>query len=279
VIIGCGDIGARTGRLLIDRGWRVTGVRRNTDALPRGFEGIAADYSQPGGLEPLADVNADYCLFTPLPLSRDPAGYESGFRDPMTGISALPALSTVRHFFYVSSTRVYAEKSGGAVDEQSALTADDASAMAIAEGERVALARFPSTVIRPSGLYGAGPGMLLERVASGVGSADPARISNRIHRDDLAGLITHLLLKIDAGEVVPDIVNATDDCPVAIGEVEAWLAQALGVSLTAGASSPRQAGSRRILNRRLHDIGYQLQYPDWRAGYAPILAAWRDTQG
>ena len=47
LIVGCGDLGIRTGGLLLQRGWSVTGVRRDTAKLPPEFAGLTANYTLP----------------------------------------------------------------------------------------------------------------------------------------------------------------------------------------------------------------------------------------
>ena len=61
-------------------------------------------------------------------------------------------------------------------------------------------------------------------------------------------------------------------------EVRNWIAAQLGVTLredASGAGDGRSPGSKRVSNRRLLAAGYALRYPDYRAGYAPLIAAFR----
>jgi hypothetical protein len=275
LIVGCGDIGTRVGLKLAGLGWQVSAVRRHPEHLPDALTGYSGDYTVKGGLASITALRPDWCLFTPLPDGRDLPGYQRGFRDSVDRIAVTGVLDRLQRLFYVSSTRVYAEQQGGWVDETSALTESDAQGMAIVEGEARCASLAPTTVIRPAGVYGDSPGMLLQRVASGQRSADPGRLSNRIHRADLAGLIAYLLeLGAEGGEL-PDVINAADDAPTPIGEVEAWLSARLGVALdvTLGGSD---RGGRRVSNQRLHEVGYSLRFPDWRSGYEQQLKARAD---
>lgn len=284
VIVGCGDIGARVGLKLHTQGWSISALRRSTSALPSQFQGYAIDYTDPNALASLAYLCPDYVLFTPLPQGRDTAGYQRGFRDPLAVLGTIGWLQSNVGVVMVSSTRVFAERDGGWVTETSPLTTEDAAAVAIQQGEDIALsAPCHSTILRASGLYGELPGMLVERVRSGAFSSDPDRISNRIHREDLAAIAAEVLSKMAAGITTPPILIASDNEPSPIGEVERWLAEHLGmgeallhtkslepqVSVT-GLVTP-QRGNRRCNNRLLHEMGLQLQYPSYREGYRAML--------
>ncbi len=61
LIVGCGDVGIRTGLLLLEQGWSVTGVRRDPAKLPAKFAGQAANYTQPGSLDFMARCDRILC--------------------------------------------------------------------------------------------------------------------------------------------------------------------------------------------------------------------------
>lgn len=272
-IIGCGDIGTRVGRQLVHEGWRVSALRRSAGKLPSEFDGFAGDYSRCDDLAPLVAQRPTHLLFTPLPMGRDVSGYERGFCGGVTAMAESGLLKQVSYGVMVSSTRVYAESSGGWVDETSPLTEEDALASAIIRAETCwheGLAQ--ATVARASGLYGELPGMLLSRVAAGHASADPTRFSNRIHRDDVAAALVFLLHQ-SLSAPPPPIVLLSDSHPTPMGEVEAWLAQALGVTLSSDNSpSSGSRGNRRCNNQLLRGLGFELQYPSYRDGYQTMLA-------
>ena len=108
-------------------------------------------------------------------------------------------------------------------------------------------------------------------------AADPSRWpphnawSNRIHRDDAAAFVAFLTMQVLGGAPVDDCYIVTDDCSVPQHEVLRWLAGRLGVE-AGGVESPLPAGGKRLSNARLRGTGFELQYPDYRAGYATLLA-------
>ena len=170
------------------------------------------------------------------------------------------------------------------MEESSPLATGDPRALAIIAAE-LALVGTADCVsaLRFAGIYGAVPGRLLEKVRRGeLSPLNPGRYSNRIHRDDCAGLLAHLLQLSASGQKLAPVTIGVDDLPAPQAEVEAWLAQQLGVAsdarqstdMAAGGSAADKrasAGHKRCRNRQLHASGYRLRYPDYRAGYQAML--------
>ena len=278
LIVGCGDLGARTGALLLPRGWQVAGVRRDISRLASGFSGYAADYSSPGSLDFIEGLQPGYIAATFNPTNRSVQGYQEGFLVAMCHF-LLAGLGDhrPRHIIAVSSTRVYAEQQGGWVDERSTLSTDDPRAVAMIEAEQLLLAAgYPATVVRFAGIYGAPGGRLLSRISRGeLCQPQPARYSNRIHRDDCAGFLAHLLLRADAGKALAPVYTGVDDQPVLRYEVESWLARELGVAVSSAGvaqSVDDIIEGKRCRNLRLHESGYKLLYEDYRSGYRAAIA-------
>lgn len=275
IMVGCGDLGLRTGLLLGERGYSVAGVCRTPDRLPSGVHGYAADYTQRGSLAFLAGLEPEVVLATFKPTAFSPEGYLQGF--PVAMSNLLDGLGDFRPrlVVMVSSTRVFAERDGGWVDESSALDQESYAASAIVAAEQL-LSRsiHDSCIVRFGGIYGDPSGRLLTRIARGELCAPaPERYSNRIHREDCAGLLAHLVA-LEAGARQPVYIGV-DDEPAPQYEVESWLAEQLGVAIDASApiAASRGDGHKRCRNRLLHDSGYRLLYPDYRVGYAQVLAA------
>lgn len=272
LMIGCGDIGTRAGTALAAQGWRVAGVRRNPQQLPASIQPFVGDYTCADGLSAVSMLRPDYIVFSPLPAGRDAAGYQRGYFEAIHHIVSSGVAERAARLVFISSTRVYAESDGGWVDETSPLTTTDAAALAIIAAENAAAEVCPTTVLRASGIYGDIPGMLLRRVLSGEGSDDPSRWSNRIHRQDLADIVVQVLLRDAAGETVPALLNASDDTPSRLMDVEQGLADALQQSLKPTASARQARANRRCSNRLLHATGFSLQYPNWQTGYRAVLS-------
>lgn len=275
LIIGCGDLGRRVGGTLGQQGWEVTAVKRTPGPVSNGIAYRAADYAQPGSLDFARTLRPDFVLATFTPTTFDVEGYNNGFSAAAGNLLSGLGDHRVARLIMVSSTRVYAEDSGGQVDERSALSTTDLRALAITDAERQLLtADQPVTVVRAAGIYGKPGGRLIAKVAAGkIAPPLPLRYTNRIHRDDCAGLILHLIALSRSHKAIEPIYNAVDDEPAPACEVETWLAGEMSVDVSYADSNAQDsaASGKRCSNALLHASGYKLRYPDYRSGYRQVL--------
>jgi len=280
LIVGCGDLGIRSGTALADAGARVTGVRRDVSRMPATIAGHAADYTVPGNLAFAEALAPDYVIATFNPFDRSADGYKAGFARAMDNLLSGLGEHRPAHIIMSSSTRVYAESEGGWVDEDSALTGSDAFAAHIIAAEKALLGSgHNATVVRFAGIYGIPGGRLLSRVRRGeLCPAEPVSYTNRIHREDAGGFLAHLIAMVERGERPLAVYNGVDDLPAPRYEVETWLAEQMGLEdLLAGAAPAgdptrhNRAGHKRVRNVALRESGFVLSYPDYRVGYGALL--------
>lgn len=270
LIAGCGDVGSALGLELIAAGHFVQGLRRTINQLPAGIHGIAADLTDPttlAGRLPACDI----LLYSAAASQHDEAGYRAAYVEGLRNVlEALPARP--RHLFFTSSSGVYHQADDGWVDELSPVQPERFSGKVMLEAERLAHdSGMAATVVRFSGIYGPGRNHLINQVRSGVAApASPVHYSNRIHRDDCAGILAHLVDRALRGESLEPLYLASDDEPAPLHEVMEWLAQQLGIEIRARRPI-RRGGSKRCSNARLKASGYRFRYPDFRAGYGAIL--------
>ena len=97
---------------------------------------------------------------------------------------------------FASSTSVYAQHQGEWVDETSPTESESFSGRCIRHGEQL-LADYPwpAVAVRFGGIYGPGRTRLIDSVRDGSASRSPGApiYTNRIHRDDCARVLEHLL--------------------------------------------------------------------------------------
>lgn len=274
LIAGCGDVGTALGLMLCERGHEVFGARRSARRLPAPLRPLAVDVTDRGAVE-RAIPAVDVVVYAVAAGRRDEGAYRRAYVD---GVSALldvleQRAKPPRRAFFVSSTSVYGERGGAWIDETSPLQPCGFSGESLAAGERRMLASpIPATIVRFAGIYGPGRGWLIERARAGADCAgDPPKYTNRIHRDDCAGALAHLVTR----ERVDDVYIGVDDAPVEECEVMEWLAARLDAPAprrVRRGEAAEQGSGKRCSNARLRKSGYRLRYPTYREGYAAVLA-------
>lgn len=287
LIAGCGDVGTALGRNLHAAGHQVWGLKRHPMDLPSGIQPLAADLTDPATLMALPPA-LDVVVYSAAAAGFSEAAYRAAY---VTGVrNLLDALRRAgqqpRRLLFTSSTSVYAQHQGEWVDEDSPAEAEGFSGRCIRAGEQwVWDSGWPAVAVRFGGIYGPGRTRLIESVRAGTATrpAGPPLYTNRIHRDDCARVLEHLI-----GLPKPErLYVAVDDEPAPLDEVLCWLATQLGVpepplaplaprkpgAEAGGNAALRLRASKRCRNARLRASGFQFRYPSYRDGYAALLRA------
>ena len=270
MFIGFGDLAKRALPDLLAIA-DVIGVSRRPEGLPDALShGVYGDYGSLQGLANAAEIKPDYLIFTPVPGSRDVEGYQKGYAKAAENIAGAGLLSKARRAIFVSSTRVYAERSGGWIDEDSPLAVGDPFVDALLSGEACFRRHANTTVVRPSGLYDGANPIMLRPILEGLSSRIGSGFTNRIHRDDAASVIAALIKRDLQGQRLPATLNLNDNAPVTTAELEAWCFQQLGREpMEQRDNQPR--ANRRVSNAKLQALGFSLRYPSFREGYREAL--------
>ena len=126
--------------------------------------------------------------------------------------------------------------------------------------------------VRLSGIYGPGRTRLVRKVRDGEVAATGSW-TNRIHVEDCAGVLHHLM-RLGYPEA---LYLGSDDEPVTTADVATWLSTQLDVPAPPAAQTERL--NKRCRNARLRDTGYRFQYPTFREGYRPIVREFLSPSG
>lgn len=270
LLVGLGYVGsALAGRL---RSHEVLALRRRAElGGPEGVQVFGGDAAMGVGLDPVpADVE-QICIAI-SPGERTEAAYEKAY--------PLAAANLVAHFpgarmLLVSSTSVYGQEDGTEIDDDSPASPTSRTAEHILEAEQIILGANPrSCVVRSSGIYG--PGRL--RLATDLAHTPLADVpddqyTNRIHRDDLVGILEFLLLRPQVGGTI----LATDQSPATPRAMAEWLQQRGAADILGPPAptraSPRSRKSRKMHPRRLLELGYSYRFPSFREGYGELLVS------
>ena len=270
LIVGCGYVGEALATRLVAEGHEVFGLRRDPSALPPGVIGLAGDVAESGGFGALPE-GLDSVVYAVGAKRRDESAYSRVYLDGLGHV--IRALGdegqTLSRFVFTSSTSVYGQTRGEWVDESSATHPRGFSGEIMLSAERLLHgSRVPSTVLRRGGIYGPGRTRMIDRVRGGepVAGADAPAFTNRIHRDDAAAAIAHILsLDVPAATYL-----GVDEEPADSGEILAWIAHRLGMA-PAPAPVPAPDSGRRCSNRALLESGFRLTYPTYREGYGSLM--------
>jgi nucleoside-diphosphate-sugar epimerase len=274
MVIGFGDLARRLLPKLQGLA-NVTGISRRPDTLPDALTNrLYGDYGVPGSLREAAAMKPDYVVFTPVPSGRNIDGYRAGYAQSARNIGESWLLRHCRRAIFVSSTRVYAEKDGAWVTEDSPLAANDPFVRALLDGEACFRRHAAATIVRPSGLYDGARPTMLTPILDGFESQFGEAYTNRIHRDDAAEALAAVILGDLSGRAIPATLNLNDDEPVTTKDLEAWCFKQLKCEAR-GVRENRPRNNRRISNIKLRGMGVTLTYPSFRDGYLAALQSQR----
>ncbi|RDJ20239.1 SDR family NAD(P)-dependent oxidoreductase [Bosea caraganae] len=285
VIFGLGYTAGFFARAAIAEGWEVTGTVRSAEK--------AGDLSREG-IRTL--VFGGFAVSRPLSLALAEADAvlvsvqpdEEG--DPVlrTLSAELAAAPNLRWIGYLSTIGVYGDHGGAWIDEAAECRPTSArSKLRLATdeawlelGER---SGKPVQVFRLSGIYGPGRNAILNlRAGTARRLIKPGQVFNRIHVEDIAGLLLASLARPRNGA----IYNTTDDEPAPPQDVVSYAAELIGVApppevaFDAKLLSPMAASfygeNKRVSNALIkRELSYQLRYPTYREA----LQALAKTEG
>ncbi len=181
---------------------------------------------------------------------------------------------------YLSTTGVYGNRNGGWVREKDIPKPKQARSIRRLACEEAWLASgMPVQILRLPGIYGPGRSTLEAIKKKNSKIVDkPGQVFSRIHIDDIAGAIMHLISLISK-DIHPKIINLADDLPASNLEVMEYAAKLLGQNLppvekfdlAAKKMSPMALSfwqeNRKVSNQVLcNDLGYSLIHPDYKSG-------------
>jgi len=298
LIVGCGYVGTALGTLLAaprpdGAGRRVWGLKRHPGDLPPEIVPLAADVTDPASLAgALGSLPAapDAVVYAVAASGFSDDAYRRAYVDGLGHVlDALAQTDRVpARFVFVSSTGVYGDTGGDWVDETVPPEPAGFSGRRLLEGERRLVERAAAlsaqsgaplrpVVLRFGGIYGPGRTRLIDQVRTGEARCTEGETvwTNRIHRDDCAGAIAHLLDL--PGEDGPDTLYVgVDTEPATRCDVLRWIARRLEVAepptVAADETASRRRGTKRCSSARLQATGYRFLFPTFREGYGDLIA-------
>jgi nucleoside-diphosphate-sugar epimerase len=276
LIAGCGYVGGALAQRLVTGPNEVWGLRRRPMMMPLGVEPIEADLAVARTLRDLPP-RLDFVIYGASPAGPDDAHYRTTYVEGVKRL--LEALhlqrQSPRRIFLLSSTSVFGQSKGEWVDESSATEPVDFRGTRVLEGESIlAEGPFAATILRLGGIYGPRRTSLVDRVRTGRASyrKGAPRYTNRIHRDDIVGVLEHLM----NAEAPAPLYVTVDDEPAEDAVVLRWLAGILGAPEPRAEKETepptgRAATNKRCRNDLLRASGYAFRFPTFREGYTALV--------
>ncbi|MCR4523292.1 MULTISPECIES: SDR family oxidoreductase [Bosea] len=283
LILGLGYSAGFFARAALARGWEVTGTVRSAEKAAElsraGIRTLVFGGFAVSSALAKAVAEADAVL-----VSVQPA--EDG--DPALGPlrDALIAAPNLRWIGYLSTIGVYGDQSGAWIDEATppAPTNDRTRQRVDIEEAWLQLGRDsgkPVQIFRLSGIYGPGRNAITKlRAGTANRLIKPGQVFNRIHVDDIAGVLMASLVQPRQGAVY----NVTDDEPGPPQDVITFAAGLTGlepppeIPFEQAKLSPMAASfygeSKRVSNALVkREFGYAFRYPTYREALRALAQA------
>ena len=266
-----------------ETGWTIGGttrdVERQRELLSRRIRARIYDDEHP-----IADPETLFSRFTHLLISVPPnADGDPVFNQYQHEIAKLKNLKWVG---YLSSTAVYGDRDGGAVDENSEIrpTSARGSKRDLAERQWLSLHQhygIPVHIFRLTGIYGPGRSAL-DSVRAGIARRieKPGHKFNRIQVEDIVQTLRQSFVNPNPGAVY----NLSDDCPAPSYDVIGYACELLGqpappiipydqANLAPITLSFYNDNKHALNNKIKAELGVQLKYPNYKKGLEGCLAA------
>ncbi len=270
LLAGCGDLGLRVAQRLRARGDAVWALRRHPPAADdSGIHWLRADLTDVASLRALP-AGLTQLVYLATPDRRDEAAYRATFVDGLRHVLEAAGSAALQRVLLVSSSAVYGEHGGAWVDEDTPAAPLGFNGRLLLQAEQLLAAQpVPAIALRLAGLYGPGRLQLFERLRAGQLRVPRTQLhwANRMHTDDAAAAIAHLLALADPQ---PCYLGA-DSTPLPLDQLYDVLARLIGAEPPADGPPPAGIGSKRLSNARLRASGFDLRWPDARDGYAALL--------
>ncbi|AOA57246.1 NAD-dependent epimerase/dehydratase family protein [Acinetobacter larvae] len=263
LLLGYGQTAQRLAQTLSQSDHQITTISRS--AKDTAFSNHLIQDVAHLDLSQLAAIDQVYVLLAPA--QRSVADYRKTYLDSVAPICRALASHPVQRIVVVSSTRVYGEHQGEQIDDSTPASTTDPYGQILLDMEHAWRQAYPTqcVILRPSGIYGRSVQRLTE-LALKTTQYRALHWSNRIHIDDLAAFLAHLLHV----EQPSAYYLVSDSRPIAMHEILTWFRTQLG--LPPFSYAPELTSGKRIFAQRMLDHGFCLQHPDCFQVYRQLAA-------
>ena len=264
LFIGYGKTSCRVAKQLFEQGHQITTISQSAK-MDEYATHLVQDVHQLN-LAHIPPIDWVYVLLSPN--ESTPEAYQRVYVDSVQPISKALKQHPVQKVVVVSSTRVYGENHGERIDDEAEMKPNDEQGRLLLKMEQLWQQAYPSAsiIIRPTGIYGTSVARML-KLAEKTKNYPNLHWSNRIHIDDLANFLAHLL-HVEHAEKSYIVSN---NQPSLLHETIQWFQRQLHL-LELVLQSDEYSG-KRIYATRMAEMGFQLQHKDCFEDYLEMLGA------
>ena len=273
LIIGCGQLGFSIVNNADPDVFKLYGFSRSLRKSPASIEMHQVDILKTDAIDVIKLINPEIIIYA---VSADTHSIESYQDHYVVGLKktyeAILKLDHFKHLFFVSSTRVYGQKTTKILSELDIAEPSDYGGEALMEAETVARQlKDKATILRLSGIYGPNRKRMIQLAQSNPGNWPATNNwSNRIHEEDAARFIVFLMKRIMMNESIEPLYLVTDGVPTKQYDVLTWIRNRLQLT-TDTIELPILESGKQLQSVLLNQTGFVLKYPDFTYGYEAII--------
>ena len=262
LFIGYGKTSWRVAKQLFEQGHQITTISQSAK-MDEYATHLIQDVHQLN-LAHIPPIDWVYVLLSPN--ESTPEAYQRVYVDSVQPISKALKQHPVQKVVVVSSTRVYGENHGERIDDEAEMKPNDEQGRLLLKMEQLWQQAYPSAsiIIRPTGIYGTSVARML-KLAEKTKTYPNLHWSNRIHIDDLANFLAHLL-HVEHAEKSYIVSN---NQPSLLHETIQWFQRQLHLPELVLQSDG--CSGKRIYATRMAEMGFQLQHKDCFEDYLEML--------
>ena len=273
LIVGCGQLGFSIVKNADPDIFKLYGFSRSLRKSPPSIEMHQVDILKAEAIDAIKLINPEIIIYA---VSADTQSIESYQEHYVAGLKntyeAILELDHFKHLFFVSSTRVYGQKTTKILSELDIAEPSDYGGEALMEAETVARQlKDKATILRLSGIYGPNRKRMIQLAQSNPGNWPATNNwSNRIHEEDAARFIVFLMKRIMMNESIEPLYLVTDGVPTKQYDVLTWIRNRLQLT-TDTIELPILESGKQLQSVLLNQTGFVLKYPDFTYGYEAII--------
>ncbi len=258
---GFGDIAQRVAKKISGL-CQLHAIKRSPIESPSDITMHYADLGDSERLEKLIiDIRPDYILVALTPNEYNEQGYHKAYVETTDSlVKSLESTACDALVMFISSTSVYGQNEAEWVDETSITQPQKYNGRLLLQAENN-LKPIRHCVLRCSGLYQDISDRMLQ-LSSQITEKN-YRWSNRIHRDDVAAFIVHLISRAENKQPIATCYVVSDSQP----EILANVLLRIGDSEVDLTQIPKMITGKRCNNKQMLGTQFQLTYPNYTAGY------------